>query len=110
MIRELEDLMKTITSIAAGNIVIKTIEVISGNLIGNIFTLIGEGYRLDKILKYMVSSIRNVRSYMKIENELNKLETKIKSNSYTQKDLERRQLLIQKLKTNPEYELINAGL
>lgn len=110
VIRELEDLMKTITSIAAGNIVIKTIEVISGNLIGNIFTLIGEGYRLDKILKYMVSSIRNVRSYMKIENELNKLETKIKSNSYTQKDLERRQLLIQKLKTNPEYELINAGL
>lgn len=106
-----EDIWQAIVAIAKSNILIRVPMVLANNILSNIVYAVVSGTPLSEVYKQYMSSVIDVKDYMRQHHELMQLElaAKTKGNP-TKQDTVRINKLREDLKANPIHELMEAGI
>jgi hypothetical protein len=109
-IRKIENLWQEVVGLAKDTIVIKSVDVLAGNIMSNLVLLWARGVPLKDILKHSHVAIVNSRTYQKDKERLQNLEREFAYDP-TRKALASEIARLQEdLARNPVAELINAGV
>ena len=109
-IRLVELLWKEIVRVSKVNIIIKTPQVLIGNIVSNIALCIQLGIDPVSAFKLQLDGVRSLRKYLNDETELEKLKLARDSGNITGANTKRINELENNLKDNPARDLFMSGL
>ena len=109
-IRLVELLWKEIVRVSKVNIIIKTPQVLIGNIVSNIALCIQLGIDPVSAFKLQLDGVRSLRKYLNDETELEKLKLARDSGNVTGANTKRINELENNLKDNPARDLFMSGL
>jgi hypothetical protein len=105
-----EMIWKEIVTMSKVSMVIRTPEVLLGNIISNYLFSIMAGRNPLSVFKGQMKGVKELNKYLKWEKEHNELKFKIKSGAGSAKDQTRIKQLDSYMKSSSAYPLIKAGL
>ena len=109
-IRLVELLWKEIVRVSKVNIIIKTPQVLIGNIVSNIALCVQLGINPIDAFKLQLDGVRSLRKYLNDETELEKLKLARDSGNVTGVNIKRINELENNLKDNPARDLFMSGL
>lgn len=109
-IRLVELLWKEIVRVSKVNIIIKTPQVLIGNIVSNIALCVQLGINPIDAFKLQLDGVRSLRKYLNDETELEKLKLARDSGNITGVETKRINELENNLKDNPARDLFMSGL
>ena len=109
-IRLVELLWKEIVRVSKVNIIIKTPQVLIGNIVSNIALCVQLGINPIDAFKLQLDGVRSLRKYLNDETELEKLKLARDSGNVTGANTKRINELENNLKDNPARDLFMSGL
>lgn len=109
-IRLVELLWKEIVRVSKVNIIIKTPQVLIGNIVSNIALCVQLGINPIDAFKLQLDGVRSLRKYLNDETELEKLKLARDSGNVTGVNTKRINELENNLKDNPARDLFMSGL
>lgn len=109
-IRLVELLWKEIVRVSKVNIIIKTPQVLIGNIVSNIALCVQLGINPIDAFKLQLDGVRSLRKYLNDETELEKLKLARDSGNITGANTKRINELENNLKDNPARDLFMSGL
>ena len=109
-IRLVELLWKEIVRVSKVNIIIKTPQVLIGNIVSNIALCVQLGINPIDAFKLQLDGVRSLRKYLNDETELEKLKLARDSGNITGVNTKRINELENNLKDNPARDLFMSGL
>ena len=109
-IRLVELLWKEIVRVSKVNIIIKTPQVLIGNIVSNIALCVQLGINPIDAFKLQLDGVRSLRKYLNDETELEKLKLARDSGNVTGAEIKRINELENNLKENPARDLFLSGL
>ena len=109
-IRKIENLWQEVIGLAKDSIVVKSVDVLAGNIMSNTMLLWAKGVPFADIIKHSHTAIVGSRTYNKDKQELDNLKREY-SYDPTRKHLPAQMAKIaERMARNPVAELINAGV
>lgn len=109
-IRMTELLWKEIVRVSKVNIIIKTPQVLIGNIVSNLALCVQLGLNPIDAFKLQMDGVRSLRKYLNDETELEKLKLSRDSGNVTGAEIKRISELENNLKENPARDLFLSGL
>ena len=110
VIRVAELVWKEIIKLVKVDILVKIPSVMIGNIISNIMWSISYGHSPIKVLDKTLKNVKNIREYINLHDELIELELAKASGNILKKDISKINIIKERLKSNPIYELDQAGM
>lgn len=109
-IRMIELIWKEIVKISKVNIIIKTPQVLIGNIVSNLALSVQMGMNPIDVMKLQFDGFRSLKKYLADETELETLKIARDAGNITKLDIKRISELENNLKDNPVRELMDAGM
>lgn len=110
IIRVAELVWKEVIKLVKVDILIKIPSVMLGNIISNIMWSISYGNNPIKVLDKTLKNVKNIREYINLHEELVELELAKVSGNILKKDISKINIIKERMKNNPIYELDQAGM
>lgn len=105
-----EMLWKEVIKLVKVDILVKIPEVMAINIISNFAWSVSYSFTPLKVLRMTLKSVQNLREYLNLHKELVELELAQASGNVLKKDLGKITIIKERMKSNPIYELDQAGL
>ena len=109
-IRLVELLWKEIVKVSKVNIIIKTPQVLIGNIVSNLALCVQLGMNPVDVFKLQLDGVRGLKKYLADETELEKLKLARDSGNVMKANISRINELENNLKENPARDLFESGL
>ncbi len=109
-IRLIEIMWKEVVKISKVNIIIKTPQVLIGNIVSNLALSVQMGMNPIDVMNLQVDGFRALKKYLADETELEKLKIARDAGNITKLDIEKINILENNLKDNPVRDLMDAGM
>ena len=109
-IRLTELIWKEIVMVSKVNIIIKTPQVLIGNVVSNIALCVQLGMNPMDVARLQLDGVRSLKKYLSDETELEKLKLSRDSGNIMKADIKRINELENNLKDNPARDLFESGL
>jgi hypothetical protein len=110
ILRTFEEIWKEIVNLAKVDIVVRTTDVLYGNIMSNIVSAIALGYSPIKVLQHTLDNAIDVRDYFRNENEIQRLSIKRDSVGLTEEETKRLNILKQRQLSSSVNEMMQKGL
>ena len=109
-VRFIEIMWKEIVKISKVNIIIKTPQVLIGNVVSNLALSVQMGMNPIDVMKLQIDGFRALKKYLADETELERLKIARDAGNITKLDIDRINVLENNLKDNPVRDLMEAGM
>ena len=109
-VRFIEIIWKEIVKVSKVNIIIKTPQVLIGNIVSNLALSVQMGMNPIDVMNLQIDGFRALKKYLADETELETLKIARDAGNVTKLDIQRISVLENNLKDNPVRDLMDAGM